>query len=180
MTVDANGASVGVEGTGVIAQALFVQARDAVKQLHLGEGVLRETDLHLEHADQLLVLARGVVHGLEHGGGRERRLLTVLDAFERAQGRRVIRLNVEDLAVQLDRAIDVAQVLLVQLGDAVLVAHRFGRVGRELGLVLQNAEQLLPVAGSLVEHVQTAQCGEVVRVELEHLLVGIDRAAHVR
>ena len=146
----------------------------------LAKASSREADLHLEHADQLRVLARRVVHRLEHGGGGERSLLAVLDALEGGQRRRVIGLNVEDLAIQLDRAIDVVEVLLVQLGDPILVADRFGRVGRQLGLVLQDAEQLLPVAGGLVQDVETAERRQVVRIELEHLLVGVDRAVHVR
>ena len=180
LTVDAERARVRLERARVVAQALFVEPRDAMQQLDFGEGVVRETDLHLEHADELLALARRVVDRLEYGGRGEWLLLAVLDALERCQGRQMVRLDIENLAIQLDRAVDVVEVLLVELRDSILVADRLGRVRRELGLVLQNAEQLLPVARSLIQDVQAAERRQIVGIELEHLLIGVDRAPHVR
>ena len=148
----------------MIAHALLVQAGYAVQQLHLLERIIGKAHGDLEHADQARVVADRVVDRLEHRGGRQRGTLAVLDAFEGIQGGRVIGLDVENFAVKLDRAIHVVQVLLVELGDAVLKAHGFGRISRQLGFVLQDAQQLLPIAGRLEQHVQAPQRSQVVRI----------------
>jgi hypothetical protein len=101
----------------VVADHLLVQPRDAVEQLHLGERILRRAGLHLEHLDELRPLAHGVVEGLEHEGRAQRIAGAALDAFERRQGRRVIRHLLEQLAIELDRARDIVEALLVELGD---------------------------------------------------------------
>ena len=96
-----------------------------------------------------------------------------------AQRRLVIRLALEDLAVELDRARHVVEVLLVELRDPVLEADRLVRVARHLALARQHREELRPVLRLLVEDVEARERLEVVRIELEDLRVRVDRARHV-
>ncbi len=70
---------------------------------------------------------------------------------------------------------NVVEVLLVELGDAVLVRNRFVRIVAEFGFVREHAEKLLPVLRGLVEDVEPAERREVVGVELENARVGVDR-----
>ena len=86
----------------------------------------------------------------------------------------MVGLDVQNLAVELDGSVHVVQVLLVQLGNAILKAHRLRRVRRQLCFVLKDTEQLLPVARSLEQHVQPSERGQVIRIQLQDLLVGVD------
>ena len=137
-------------------------------------GVARVADLDLVDADQLRPVARGLVDGLEDGGGAERILVAALQPFEGEERRLVIDLALEDLAIELDGADDVVEALLVELGDPVLEADRLVRVLAHLALAREDAEELLPVLRLLVEDVETRERLEVVRIELEDLRVGVD------
>ncbi len=91
----------------------------------------------------------------------------------------MIRHLLQEITVELDGPRRVVEVLLVELGDAVLVADPLGRILRQLGLVLEDAEQLLPVLRRLVEDVEATERLEIVGIDLEHALVGVDRPRHV-
>ena len=139
----------------------------------------RALDLHLVHADQLRPVARRFVDRLEHRRSAERVLVAVLQALEGPEGRLVIGLALEDLAIELDGARDVVQVLLVELGDPVLEADRLRGVRRHLAFASQHGEELGPVLGRFVEDVKTREGLEIVGVELEDLRVRVDRLRHV-
>ncbi len=173
--VGGEGARVDVESGVRVAQAVFVEAGHAVQDVDLRHRVFREAGLHLENADELRPLAAGVVHRFEHRGGPERIEGAGLEALESRESRVVRGLASEDLAIQLDGARNVVEVLLVELGDAVLVRNRFVRIVAELGFVREHAEKLLPVLRGLVEDVEPAERREVVGVELENARVGVDR-----
>ena len=163
----------------MVAERVLVEARDAVQQLDLLERIGRAADLNLVHADELRPVAGRLVDRLEDRGRAERVLVAVLQPLEGAQGRLVVRLALEDLAIELDRARHVVEVLLVELGDPVLEADRLVRVAGHLALARQHREELRPVLRLLVEDVETRQRLQVVRIELEDLGVRVDRARHV-
>jgi hypothetical protein len=172
--VGRQGARVYLESGVRVAQAVFVEARDAVQDVDLRDGVFGEARLNLEDADELRPLAARVVHGLEDRGGAERIAVARFEPFERGERGAVRRLARQDLAVELDGARYVVEVLLVELGDPVLVRNRLVGIVAELGLVREDAEQLLPVLRRLVEDVEPAESREVVGIELEDARVGVD------
>src|SRR5262249_670686 len=155
-----------------IAQVVLVQTGYAMEQIDLGHRVVRIASLHFEHADETLPLAARLVNRFEDGGSAERIAATRFEPLQRLERRSVRGLAGENLAIELDGSWDVVQVLLVELGDAILVRDRFVGVLAELCLVRENAEELLPVFRGLVEDVEAAERGEVVRIELEHARVG--------
>jgi hypothetical protein len=153
---------------------------DAVQQLDLVERILGQLSLNAERAHQLLPLRHRVVDVLERLRRRQRSgPTTLLDALQGLQRGSVVGLNVEHVAIQLDGTIDIPKPLLVQLCDPVLIADCFRRIAGELRFVRQDREQLCPILGRLVQHVQTTERSQIIRIELQHLLVGIDRAWHV-
>ena len=177
--VELHRARVGLERGAVVLEHLLLEARDAVEQLDLLVRIVGGLDLHLEDADELVPLAGGVVDGLEDERRAERILGARLDALEGLERGLVVGHLLEQIAVELDGARGVVEVLLVELGDPVLVADALGRVGGELGLVLEHAEELGPVLRRLVEDVEPAERLQVVGIELEDALVGVDRARDV-
>ena len=132
-------------------------------------GSVARLDLHLVDANELRPVAGRLVDGLEHGGRAERILVAVLEALEGAQRRLVVGLPLEDVAVELDGARHVVEVLLVELGDPVLEADRLVRVARHLALAREHGEELRPVLRLLVEDVEARERLQVVRIELEDL-----------
>ncbi len=143
-------------------------------------GSRRVPDLHLVDADELRPIARRLVDRLEHGGGAERILVAVLQAFEARQRRLVIGLPLRGSRDRARlRAVDVVEVLLVELGDPVLEADRLVGVGGHLALAREDAEELRPVLRLLVEDVEARERLQVVGIELEDLRVRVDRPRDV-
>ena len=103
----------------MVLQTLLVQRRNAMEQVYARILVVGEPNLNLENADELLPLAHGVVDRLQHARSGQGSQLAALDALQRTQRRAVIRHQIEDVPVQLHGPLDVRQVLLVELGDAV-------------------------------------------------------------
>ena len=163
----------------VVPERVLEQTRDAVQEVDLLERVGRAADLHLVHANELRPVARRLVHRLEHRRGAEGIAVAVLEALERPQGRLVVHLPLKDVAVELHRARHVVEVLLVELRDPVLEARRLVRVAGHLALASEHRQELGPVLGALVEHVEPRERLQVVRIELEDLRVRVDRARDV-
>lgn len=177
--VQRDGAGIHVERRVVIPEHLLLEASDAVQQVDLREGVFGVRDLDLEDANEALPLPGRVVDRLEDERRRERLARPVLDALQRRDRRLVVRHLLEQIAIELDRPGEVVEPLLVQLGDAILEAYRLRRIGRQLRLLLQDAEQLEPVLRHLIEDVEPRERLQVCRVDLEHALVRLDRLGHV-
>ena len=121
-----------------------------MQQVDLRVWVVGKLHLHFQHTDQPLPLASCVVDWLQYAGRGQRSDLTTLDAFERVQRGTMIVLQVENVPVEIDRAINVIESLLVELGDPVLITNSLRGVSRQLRLVRKNTKQLLPVLGSLI------------------------------
>ena len=66
----------------------------------------------------------------------------------------MVGLSVQDLAIELDRARHVVEVLFVELRDSILEADRLVRVGGHLALVREHGQELGPVLRLLVKHVE--------------------------
>ena len=115
--VVAQRARVRVERGVRVADHLLVQLRDAVQQLDARERILVVRDHHLEHVDELGVLAAGLVDRLEHASRHDRLDLAVDQPVERVQRLGVRRIHLERLAIALDRARDVAEPDLPQVAD---------------------------------------------------------------
>ena len=141
--------------------------------------ILVVRDHHLEDVDELGVLAAGLVDRLEHASRHDRLDLAVHEPVERVQRLGVRRIHLERLAVALDGARDVAEADLPQVADAVL--ERDGLAGRlgQLDLALEVAEQVVPALGLTVEPVERLDRRQLVGVEIEDALVGLDRLGDV-
>jgi hypothetical protein len=153
LAVLGHGPRVRLERLRRVPEAFLVERGNSVQQLDAIERILREAHFYLEHAHELEPLAHRLVHGLEDGCGSKRFPVASLDALERRERRRMVGLDAQNVAIELDRAPHVAEVLLVELGDSVLVADRFRRIAGELGLVRQDSQELGPVLRRLIEDV---------------------------
>ncbi len=177
--VVAQRARVGVERGVRVADHLLVQPADPVQELDPGQRIVVVRDHHLEDVDELGELAGGLVDRLEHAGRHHRLDLAVDQAVERVQRLGVLRIDLERLAVALDRAGDVAEPDLPQVADPVL--ERDGLAGGlgELDLALEVAEQVVPALGLAVQPVERLDRRQLVGVEVEDALVGLDRLGDV-
>ena len=165
---------VGLEGRRRVRERVLLKLGDAVQQLHLPERVLLVRDLHLVHGHEPRHVAGRLVGRLEHGRRREGLLAGRDDALERRERRLVRRLNVEDVAVDLHRTDRLAQPVVPKLRDAVAIREHLHVVRRQIRLTLEDAHQVLPGSGGLVELVQAAQRRVIVRVDLQDALVAVD------
>ncbi len=102
-----------------------------------------------------------------------------VEAAERLEGRRVGGRERQHPLVGGDRAGPVLQLLFEDLGVAVNQRHHLLGVSREGRLGLVELDQLLPLAGALVQPLQVAHGGEVVVLQLEHALQALDGAGQV-
>jgi hypothetical protein len=148
--------------------------REKSSTLRAGSSCVGGEDLL--HGDDALPLAGALVDRLEHlrrehglGGRRPRH-----QALERAQRRLVRRIHLQHGTVALDRARQVLEVLAPQLGDAEPERDDLGRRRRELGLALEDGEQVVPALRLEVEPVERLGGVVVVRIEIHDRRVGLD------
>ena len=114
-------ARVRVERLLGVEQLRALQLADAEQQRRAAERVLLGGELDLVHADERGPLLELLVDGLEDV--RDVELLLVVAAqvdLERLARLRVTDVDVEDVAIDVDRARDVAEVLLLELAEPVL------------------------------------------------------------
>ncbi len=173
----AQGARVGVEGLGRIVATDLVQLGDLVQQLDLArriEGVARHD---LVDADLLLPAPVLLVDRLEDAGDRQLVLAAggAQQSLEGGDGLGVGRVELEDLAVGVDRGRRLAQVGLAQAGQAVLQLDPLAVVVAQDELPGQVVAQVLPELTTDVEPIERAQGRQVVGVGRQHLAVGADR-----
>src|SRR5690606_32812522 len=101
------------------------------------------------------------------------------EAFEGSKRGSMRRIARENLPVKIDCARNVIEMLLVELRDSILKSDGLVRLVAELLLVRQNAEQLRPVLRRLIQRIESPERSSVVRIELEHLRIGIDRLGNI-
>ena len=139
--IDRHGARVSREGRGVVVERILVQSRDPVQKLALLVGIGRVLDLHLVHMNEVPPVARPLVDWLQDRRGCKGVFARRRQPFEGRARRRVVGLQLQQVAVQLDGARHVVQPLLVQIRDPVLEADSLGGVARHLALAQQNAQE---------------------------------------
>ena len=179
LRVGVQGPGVGVEGLFELAQLALVDRRHLVEPLDLGERILGVGDHHVVDVDQQLPLGQLLVQRRQHLGGGHRLVVASHDPIEGLDGRGVGVVVGEHLAVGLDGPHHVAQLVLPQATDpepdrGLLVGGR-GRVDRSL----EDLQLVEPALGLAVEAVEGRDRLVVPRIEVEDLLVGVDRSIDV-
>ena len=118
------GAQPPVEGLARITEASLADLGDVLDDAHPVDRVGGHAELHLAELHQRVPALRRVVERLQDLGD----LLLVVplgeDHLERAESRAVIRVDVEDLAIDLDGMRQVAHVHLVDLSHPELMLDR--------------------------------------------------------
>src|SRR5690606_9778517 len=130
--------------------------------------VVRLEDL----GDPLLPEAQALRRVLDHRALVEERLEGAERAF-------VLWHLLNDLPVGVDRAVDVAQAMVLHLRQAEAEVGDLVAGARDLRLLGQDPRELLPALGVLVEAVERADGALVLRIELEHETVACDRLVEV-
>ncbi len=168
----------GVEGVLGIVDAVLVDVGDAQEQRNARAPVAHVFELDLEHASELGPAALGVVKRLEQRGdalplGRHGH--EPLERFLCAKVRRVL---LENPFVEVDRRRRLVELLLVQLAELEGELEGVLPLG-PVELLLEQRRQVRPPLGPPVEPLDGPPRGEVLRLELEHLLVGADGSLRV-
>ena len=166
---------------------LLVADTLAVDLAHLGEeieaplpiGALRVQ--HLEGADELLPLAAHLVDGLQDLRGQRSHLGVGQQALQRLAATVVLREDGEDLAVQIDGARLVVEVLLERASHAELERRELlVRLGAEVDATLERLHEIVPPALRFVEGVEGTEGLGLVLTELaQDALVGLDGLVRV-
>ena len=171
----AQGPGVGRErGLGGVAADL-VQLGDLVEQLDLADRIERVLDHDLVDADLLLPVAGRLVDRLEDAGDRQLLVRGGEQALERADRVVVGGIEIEDLAVGLDRGRDLGEVGLAQPGEADQEVDPLAVVLDQDQLAAEVVAEVAPLLALDVEAVEGAQGRQVVGVVAEDLVVGADR-----
>ncbi len=144
---------VPLEGLRGLLDAAFVEASDLAQERELVVGVLLVRELHLDGVrEELRVARRGV------------------DRDERLGRAEVLRLELEDLLVRLRRAIGLLLLVRPELGDLEEHADLRLRVRLLRLLLLEDADELVPLAGLGVEDLEVVPATEREVLLLERLL----------
>ena len=151
----ASNALLGVE------QLRALELADAEQQRRLAQRVLLGRELDLVDADERSPLLELLVDRLEDAGDDE--LLLVVAAqmdLERFARLRMADVDIEDVAVRVDRARDVAEVLFLELAEPVLQLDVAGLVvlgPDDRDLAAEDVGQLLPHPVAEVDPIERAQ-----------------------
>ncbi len=151
-------------------------ARDCRELRGHGVGVLR---LDLEDAEELLVLAVGLVQRVEDLRGLEARARVVEQGLERRTAALVRRLDRERLPVRLDGGSDVAELLLPHLAEAREDAQLVVRGLRQAEVGLERLRQVQPAVGELVQRRERGERRPVGAVVVDDGAVREDRGGDV-
>ena len=141
-----------------VVEVLLVELRDPVLEARRLVRIARHLALASEHRQQLGPVLCALV---EHVEPRERL--------------QIVRIDLEDLRVRVDRARDVAELALVDGADLVVNPLLLVDVGDQIGLACVDGEQLLPARQIEVAPDERVDRAQIVRVDLEHLAVDGDR-----
>ncbi len=140
-----------------VLEALLVEIRDAVLEADRLRRIRGHLALAREDREQLLPVLGLLVEDVE--------------ARERLE---IVRIELEDLRVGVDRLRHVAELALVDRADLVVDALLLFGVGDEVRLLRVDGEQLGPVREAEVALDERVERAHVVAVDLEHLLVDRD------
>src|SRR5690606_28454398 len=99
--------------------------------------------------------------------------------FECAEGTFMLRRGREDFPVDFDRSEDVAELLLLQLAQAILEAQDLVGGVAEVRLRNQDLGEFLVLARLLIESIESLKRRAVLRLVAENLLVGLDGARDI-
>jgi hypothetical protein len=160
--VDGEGPVVGLDGLARLLELGQAQLAEAQVQVDLGLRVARQRQLPLEVLGQQGPLA-----------ARE------VQAVEGNQRLHVLELVGEDLVVGSDRRFLLLEHLVLQVGDAEPQVLTPSRVAGQRHLAAVHAQQVGPVLVAVVELLEGVERGDVVGVDLDGLLVALDRLGAV-
>ena len=177
--LDHQRAGVGRERAVELLQLPLVDVSDLVQELDLPGGVRRLADHHLVHVDELLGLRELAVVGREDLGREHRLVVAVDDTVQRRDRRRVVRRVREGVAVGLDRAHDVGELVLVERADPVPQGGLLVALGRDLDGPLEDPELVGPALRLTVEPIERLDGVVVGGLEVEDRAVGLDRLLDV-
>ncbi len=168
-----------VERARVIRERFGRDARDLAAERDALLHVVFARREDVERGDELVPLAAFFVDRFEDRrrvrfelGVREHRLEGGLRAF-------VLRVEEEDLAIVLERARRVVQMLLERRAEAELEIDERPLVVVELDAPPQDVDVGLPSLEASVENVERAERGDVGGLFFEHGDVRLDRLVHV-
>jgi hypothetical protein len=150
-----------------------------MQELDLADRILFVADLDFEHVHEALELAVLRVNRLQDERRFARLFAFLNHALERVERRRVIGDDREDLAIAFDRPHRIAELVIPEIGNAIPVRNDFGRIAGEIRFALEDREKLLPVARRLVERIEAADRRQIIRLDLQDALVGVDRLGDV-
>ena len=112
---------------------------------------------------QLVVLAGGLVQRFEHARDLELEMAAVEHVLEGRQRARMLRLIDEDLAVDIDRALAIAESGLEHVAQPELELGDLAVVVREIDLAPHDLAQLGPGTGCRVQPIEREDGGLGVR-----------------
>ena len=87
----------------------------------------------------------------------------------------MVRGDVQDVPVDVDRADRILELVVVEVGDPVAERDHLRGIGGEIRFALQDAEQVRPRLGRLVEGIEPGERRQVVGIDLQDALVAVDR-----
>ena len=153
------GANEGVEGPLGAVSRHFVELGDLVQQLDLLAGLFGVPDEDLKGRDQLGPVLQLAVDGLQGPGDEQLAVRLPEDALQGAHGLGLAWILDEDVAIQVDRDVDLLHLDVPQSGQSELEGDGFLGLRRlvqqlsvdvgQLGPLLQPAEQALEGAQRL-------------------------------
>src|SRR4029453_18996150 len=86
---------------------------------------------------------------------------------------------VQDLPIDVHRTRYISELVMPELADSIAIAYSLCRISNQARFSFEDAQQILPVACRLVQSIQSRNSGEVVRIDLQNALVGIDGLGHL-
>ncbi len=172
------GARQCIEREAEVAAPALVQVGDLAQHRDPPGRLFRVFQLRAEDDDQLPPPVLGPVDRLQDAGDALLVLLLDHEALEGAQRGR-LGLHLQHLLVLIDRALDVGQPALEQVGQTEAERHGQLRVRRPLDAPDQELGPLEPLLLRLEQPLQLALGRRVVRIDVERRPVAVHRAGQV-
>ena len=158
-----------------VLELLLVEARDEACQLEALDRIAGALELGGVDADQVLPAVLADVDRLEHLGGERAHVGIHQEALERRQRDVLGRVARQRRRVVVDRRLDVAQLLLVDLAELHAQLDRLVDRGREAEPPLVELDDVGPPALLAVQRLERLDRVATLGRELHHLLPRADR-----
>jgi hypothetical protein len=154
----------------------------AQRRLQGGEAlarILRRRDLDLQHAEQVLGVAVGLVEGAQRLGRVAPRVGEIEHRLERLAAALARRIEEQGLAVRIERAAQVVLVEASHVAEARVEAEAIAHVVGEGEVDLERLLEIVPALGLLVERLERGQRRPLRPELVEHDLPRADGLGHV-